>query len=288
MRADTAAWKALGVPDYVDAAGVKPQEKQAWTPIDSLQQAAEDLARTCRAIQPLVNDGTDEQADRFEGDVAHIEQALAAISTQAGPQEKQGELTTLEQIAHILEVTKHGKVPGLDQPTDFALAGEYWQSLSAIRAIVRRAATQADPVPWMVLVPVDPTPEMEQFICNCDVRSGAKYCRDELSYPKWQDCYRAMLAAAPKAAKPSQFWLIERGPNQGQLPHVWWLQSRGGLPRGEWVTDALKATRFATKAEAETTALADYLTHYAVTSHGLLESADDAAVKPSPAQGEHG
>lgn len=54
---------------------------------------------------------------------------------------------------------------------------------------------QAVPDGW-VMVPVEPTGEMEQFICNCDVRNGAITG----DYPEWQQCYKAMLAAAPPAS----------------------------------------------------------------------------------------
>jgi hypothetical protein len=50
------------------------------------------------------------------------------------------------------------------------------------------------------LVPVEPPVELEQFVCNCDVRSGAAAGE----YPEWQQCYRAMIAAAPSPARLNQ------------------------------------------------------------------------------------
>jgi hypothetical protein len=41
---------------------------------------------------------------------------------------------------------------------------------------------------------------MEQFICNCDIRSGAK----RGTSPEWKDCYRALLKEAQSTpAQPS-------------------------------------------------------------------------------------
>ena len=45
------------------------------------------------------------------------------------------------------------------------------------------------------LIPREPTPDMERFICNCDTRNGAKVGE----YPQWQDCYRAMVASSPQS-----------------------------------------------------------------------------------------
>lgn len=50
------------------------------------------------------------------------------------------------------------------------------------------------------LVPVNPPEKLEQFVCNCDTRSGAT----SSDYPEWQQCYKSMLAAAPQPAEKAQ------------------------------------------------------------------------------------
>jgi len=55
-----------------------------------------------------------------------------------------------------------------------------------------RAATQADPVPGMVLVPEELTERMEEAAAEAYGGNGG-----------FRSLYRAMLAAAPKAVKPS-------------------------------------------------------------------------------------
>lgn len=45
-------------------------------------------------------------------------------------------------------------------------------------------------------------------------------------------------------------WLIERGQPERQAPTLWWAEEEDAR-WGGWTTDAYKAVRFATKAEAE-------------------------------------
>lgn len=123
-------------------------------------------------------------------------------------QEVGGVMTTLAALCLAQGLDMHAEA-------DTELA-RIWTKVEQIRA--KQAAKPkhsplpvetpaAQPVPaqavvpegW-VLVPVEPTQKMEQFICNCDVRSGARRRADgDEDYPTWQSCYRAMLAAAPAA-----------------------------------------------------------------------------------------
>jgi hypothetical protein len=65
------------------------------------------------------------------------------------------------------------------------------------RAAISPPAVLVEAAGWK-LVPIEPTEAMEQFICDCDIRSGAKYSKEgENIFPDWKTCYRAMLAAAP-------------------------------------------------------------------------------------------
>ena len=89
---------------------------------------------------------------------------------------------------------------------------------------------------------------------------------------------RAISASPPETpvpqSEPAEFWLIERGPNQGQLPHVWWVRSKPEIKGGyEWTETAVKATRFATKDDAEETIKSEYLTHCVATSHSIIDRA---------------
>lgn len=75
-------------------------------------------------------------------------------------------------------------------------------------------------------------------------------------------------------------WLIERGPNEGQLPHCWLLNERDHSVRPSspysWVTDAAQATKFAT-AEEEAEAVGKELwplplkcAPFAITQHVFI------------------
>ena len=67
--------------------------------------------------------------------------------------------------------------------------------------------------PGYKLVPVEPTPEMRQAVCNChDIDHQEQIVED----------YRAMLAAAPKAPQPSK-----REPLTGAQIRKWWASENG-------------------------------------------------------------
>lgn len=73
------------------------------------------------------------------------------------------------------------------------------------------------------------------------------------------------------------FWLIERGPNQRQSPIVWWSSRPDAVSSYSWVESVHKATRFDSAEAAEAVAQKRYLTHYAITSHGFMDSPGDGA-----------
>jgi len=83
------------------------------------------------------------------------------------------------------------------------------------------------------------------------------------------------------------FFLIERGPNQGQSAHCWWNADEPAIGatwrRGEWVYEAVKATRYTAREDAEKAAAIEHRAgSYAITSHGLLDATppDRAAASP--------
>lgn len=67
-----------------------------------------------------------------------------------------------------------------------------------------------------------------------------------------------------------QFWLVERGANQGQSPTCWWSgrDSFGDV----WTTDVHKAHQFATKAAGEAVVQEHSISPCAVTSHGYMDA----------------
>jgi hypothetical protein len=81
--------------------------------------------------------------------------------------------------------------------------------------------------------------------------------------------------------RDATFWLIERGANQRQSPTVWW---KGRDSFGDvWVESVHEACQFHSKEAAEAVARANYVTHYAVTSHNLLTAPSaDRAAAPAP------
>lgn len=97
--------------------------------------------------------------------------------------------------------------------------------------------------------------------------------------------YAKLPVAAPQqpAPVPSAYWLIERGPNQGE-PQSWWWSKDLGIPSyGDWTRDVHKATKFGTQTEAQEAAGKHYVRHYDVTSHMNLAapvSAPVVEVKP--------
>ena len=114
--------------------------------------------------------------------------------------------------------------------------------------------------------------------------SGGFFPSEAEAVSAWQA--RAAQPVAEPVASSAPFWLIERGPNQGQLPHCWWKadETASGMSwkLGEWVYDATKATRYATSGEAEYVAKNEHRPgSYAVTSHGLIGAA--LATHPAPA-----
>lgn len=97
---------------------------------------------------------------------------------------------------------------------------------------------------------------------------------------------RAVLTKQVEQSKPSDnFWLIERGPNQGEVQHWWFSTSLAnsalGAPRGDWTLDVQKATKFATEGRAREKAADCYVQHYAVTSHSFLGATNPAEVEQS-------
>jgi hypothetical protein len=67
------------------------------------------------------------------------------------------------------------------------------------------------------------------------------------------------------------FWLIERGANQGQSPTMWWSSKPDAVSTYSWVEFVHEATHFDSAAAAEAMAQAQYITHYAVTSHNYVD-----------------
>lgn len=84
--------------------------------------------------------------------------------------------------------------------------------IDSVAAALAARSSSVEPAGWK-LVPLEPPNSMEQFICNCDVRSGAKYDGDgEMRAPGWRECYRKLLAASPPAARSPEPDPDERRP----------------------------------------------------------------------------
>lgn len=176
-----------------------------------------------------------------------------------------------------------------------ALAGRLYEAN-------RRAAGRWDSTPWAdvwehysktrdewlavadeALASQPPAPEAREpafALENCRLYA-ARHRREEwaeviLRFCRAGGATGSPLRAAPEAQRePTAFWLIERGPNQGQSPHCWWLapKDRKGDRFGEgfdWTFTAIEATRYPSQKAAEAAAQAGYVTHYAVTSHSLI------------------
>lgn len=98
----------------------------------------------------------------------------------------------------------------------------------------------------------------------------------------------AILAGAPTQPAPAsvpadQFWLIERGPNQGWPRHAWWNASPDGTVCG-WKSSVHEATPYPTKEAAERVIRSSWsLSQNAVaTSHGFLAAAPAPSVEAQP------
>jgi hypothetical protein len=80
----------------------------------------------------------------------------------------------------------------------------------------------------------------------------------------------AAPSAAPAVSTSYQFWLIERGSNQGQSPTLWWSDKPDAVGSYSWVGSVHEAKQFTTQTAAQDAADANYVTDYAITSHGWI------------------
>jgi hypothetical protein len=126
-----------------------------------------------------------------------------------------------------------------------------------------------------------------EHVAKGDPRDVAAYCAF-----LWHHGERTALASLPPAPlgvpegmvlvpTPHQFWLIERGANQGQSPTVWWSDKPAQGHSDSWVISVHDARHFASSEDAKVVAERQYLSNYAVISHGYLSAAPAASAAPA-------